>query len=521
MRILHRDVQTLLQRVERLHVSTRLVFAAAIAAYGALHYSVWRELLPLGILFLLQLSSLGYCWYLSKTKSNRRVVRYGFATLFDLILVSMLTFFTGGLDSEFYLFYFVFAALAAYMLSKPASIGMVMLVALGYTASNWQAALILHPMEYVMRLLLLAFLVLAVNMVAEHTGRSETRLLKLFDTLNRRTTELEKVHIQLEMVYENSRILAGILDFDQIINQIIKIGERVLDYPALGIMLVGPGNNLIYRGRLIGGQKNMRLKAVTSATMELAYRVSRECEPVRVNDLANRSDYDPLLSSARSLMLVPMVTHGSTTGLLVAESPRPRAFTERDEHFLLILGRSAAMALENAILHRKTEELTIIDELTGVHNYRYFAAKIEEEKKRAVRYQQPLSLIMLDIDWFKRFNDSFGHEIGNQVLVGLVGVIRRCIRDVDVLCRYGGEEFIIILPNTTEREAHNIAERMRVEIEGARFGGQNNVPLLHVTVSVGITSYPENGLSEEELINAVDQAMYRAKGSGKNTVCTV
>ncbi|MDD4051509.1 MAG: GGDEF domain-containing protein, partial [candidate division Zixibacteria bacterium] len=225
--------------------------------------------------------------------------------------------------------------------------------------------------------------------------------------------------------------------------------------------------------------------------------------------------------SAGSAMLVPMITYGKTTGLLVAESPRQGAFEERDERFLSVLARSAAMAMENAILHRKTEELTIIDDLTGIYNYRYFSDKIKEEKKRAVRYNQPLSLIMLDIDWFKKFNDNYGHEVGNRVLVGLVGVIKRTIRDVDILCRYGGEEFIVILPNTIERETHKIAERIRSEVEAAEFGGGDGIPRLRVTVSVGVSSYPENGLDHEELINAVDQAMYRAKGSGKNTVCTV
>jgi diguanylate cyclase (GGDEF)-like protein len=323
------------------------------------------------------------------------------------------------------------------------------------------------------------------------------------------------------MVYDNSRILAGILDFDQIIDEVLKIGERVLDYPALGIMLIGPSNNLIYRGRLVGGEKNTGLKAVSQTSTELAYRVARYAEPTRVVDLSGRTDYRPLLESAKSAMLVPMITYGKTTGLLVAESPRKGAFEEHDERFLSVLARSAAMAMENAILHRKTEELTIIDELTGVFNYRYFSEKIKEEKKRAVRYNQPLSLIMLDIDWFKKFNDNYGHEVGNRVLVGLVGVTQRCIRDVDILCRYGGEEFIIILPNTAEQETYKIAERIRAEVEWVEFGGGEGIPKLKVTISIGVSSYPENNLHQDELINAVDQAMYRAKGSGKNTVCTV
>jgi diguanylate cyclase (GGDEF)-like protein len=255
--------------------------------------------------------------------------------------------------------------------------------------------------------------------------------------------------------------------------------------------------------------------------MELAYRVAGGGEPVRVVDVTGRTDYEPLLRSAQSAMLVPMVTYGHTNGLLIAESPRKGAFEEQDEKFLAVLARSAAMAMENAILHRRTEELTIIDDLTGIYNYRYFAIKIKEEQRRAVRYHLPLSLVMLDIDWFKRCNDTFGHEAGNRVLVGVVGVIKRCIRDVDLLCRFGGEEFVIILPQTTEREAYRMADRIRGEIEAAEFTGAGDGPPLRVTVSIGVSSYPENGRREEDLVNAVDQALYRAKGSGKNIVCTV
>jgi diguanylate cyclase (GGDEF)-like protein len=206
---------------------------------------------------------------------------------------------------------------------------------------------------------------------------------------------------------------------------------------------------------------------------------------------------------------------------LIAESPRKGAFEERDEKFLSVLARSAAMALENAILHRKTEELTIIDDLTGIYNYRYFSMKIKEEKRRAVRYNLPLSLVMLDIDWFKRCNDTYGHEAGNRVLIGVVAAVKRSIRDVDILCRYGGEEFIVILPQTIEREAYKIADRIRNDIEQAEFAPAGEGPAIRVTVSVGVSSFPENGRAEDELINAVDQALYRAKGSGKNIVCTV
>src|SRR4030067_868322 len=115
-----------------------------------------------------------------------------------------------------------------------------------------------------------------------------------------------------------------------------------------------------------------------------------------------------------------------------------------------ILADHAALAIENFQLHSKTEELTVIDELTGASNYRYFRQKLDEEFKRAKRYGQALSLIMMDIDWFKRCNDTYGHRFGNQVLKELVRISNQHVRDVDFLCRYGGEEFVVILPQTNK-----------------------------------------------------------------------
>ena len=193
-------------------------------------------------------------------------------------------------------------------------------------------------------------------------------------------------------------------------------------------------------------------------------------------------------------------------------------FTEQDQRVLSILAGSAAMAIENATLHQRMEELTIVDELTGIFNYRYFAQKLEDELKRAKRYYQNLSLIMIDIDWFKKCNDTFGHLFGNLVLKKLAEVIGRCVRDVDIFARYGGEEFVIILPQTTKSQAAMIGERIRTQVESTTFKDEKDLHSIHLTVSLGVTCYPESGQTAEEMIKKVDQALYLAKGEGKNLV---
>jgi len=156
------------------------------------------------------------------------------------------------------------------------------------------------------------------------------------------------------------------------------------------------------------------------------------------------------------------------------------------------------------------EYLTITDHLTGIYNRRYFQQKIEEEIKRAKRYGNALSVIMIDIDFFKKINDTHGHNVGDEVLVEYSKLIKSYLRDVDVFCRIGGEEFMIILPYATEEDAQIIAEKLRQEIE-------THKQILALTMSFGVTQYIK-GESEEFLYKRVDSALYEAKESGRNRV---
>jgi two-component system cell cycle response regulator len=179
------------------------------------------------------------------------------------------------------------------------------------------------------------------------------------------------------------------------------------------------------------------------------------------------------------------------------------------------------MALENASLHQKMEELTVIDELTGIYNYRFFVQKLADELKRARRYHHNLSLLMIDIDWFKRYNDNYGHLFGNLILSDLAKVIKSCIRDTDILIRYGGEEFVVILPQTEKEDARNIGERIRSKVEQTLFEEKEKKFKINLTVSLGVATFPENGTEPEELVRSVDQALYLAKGKGKNLICSL
>lgn len=521
MKVFQDKGKTILPRVDSIFLVSRLlIFLGTV--WLILHAELTaKEFLPIAILSSTYVITLAIFWHLFRVGKHNLKKAYLAIIIFELVFISTIINFTGGYESDFYLLYYLMVGFSAYLLTMPATLFLAGLTTAIYIVLIIGAINMRDLIDVTMRVGIMWSLPLAISFVSDYVRRSERRLLKLFDTLNQRTSELEKSQAHLEMIYENSRILGGILDLDGVMEGVMKIMGKILAYPASALILIGPGGSFIYRGRNIGGQNNLHLKAVDEKKCSLIKRVAQQSEPVVVMDIVGRNDYVPIRLNTRSVMFIPMIAHGETTGLLLAESPQTGAFTERDSKILSVVARSTAMALDNAHMHRRMEELTITDELTGIYNYRYFAQKLKEEQRRATRYNMPLSLIMLDIDWFKKFNDTYGHEVGNIVLKGITSVVKRCIRDVDIFARYGGEEFVIILPQTPREEVAKIGERIREQIEAATFGGGTDIPELRVTVSVGVTSFPENGKPNEELLSLVDQALYRAKGSGKNSVCVI
>lgn len=167
---------------------------------------------------------------------------------------------------------------------------------------------------------------------------------------------------------------------------------------------------------------------------------------------------------------------------------------------------------------QQTEASATRDELTGAYNFRYFQTRIEQEISRVRRYDRGMSLLMIDVDDFKSYNDQNGHLAGNAALKKLVGLFDKAVRDVDVVCRYGGEEFAVILPSTLKIGALPAAEKIRTRIAQARFAGGPKQPLGKVTVSIGLSTVPTDATSADELIARADAALYRAKALGKNRV---
>jgi two-component system, cell cycle response regulator len=227
-------------------------------------------------------------------------------------------------------------------------------------------------------------------------------------------------------------------------------------------------------------------------------------------------DIEPVTNTA---VAVPLVRADRIIGVLALYHRMvPEPFNRRDAATLASFAGQASVAIENVLLHREAQRLSITDGLTGVWNRRYLQLTLAKEIDRAQRFGRPLSVLMIDIDRFKDVNDAMGHPRGDEVLVELTRRILAQIRtQIDFLTRYGGEEFIVVLPETPADGAMVVAEKIRQAIAGETFTSDGQPPV-EVTVSIGAATFPEDGSSMQDLIAAADRAMYRAKEAGRDRV---
>lgn len=250
--------------------------------------------------------------------------------------------------------------------------------------------------------------------------------------------------------------------------------------------------------------------------------IIRHGHPVIIPDVSLHPTFDnPVLlrEGIKSLISIPLISRNKVIGLLYADDFRPRNFSAQETAALSLLATQAAVAIEKAQLLKKTEELAIMDGLTGLYNYRYFHQRLEQELIRAKRYNLPLSLIFADLDFFKDYNDRFGHLKGDDVLRKIAQLLQASVRKVDFVARYGGEEFALILPETDEGKAKIVSERIRESIENHYFPMEKRGGEHKLTISLGVVVYPHDGKTKLSLLKKADGALYKAKRTGRNRVC--
>ena len=241
------------------------------------------------------------------------------------------------------------------------------------------------------------------------------------------------------------------------------------------------------------------------------------CLHIEQNNIAQYQN-DPLLKvfHTTELVIMPLKAKDQVIGLIVADNLfTQKTITQDDLRIFTMLANQAGLAIENSQLYELVVYKSHTDPITNLWNHGYFQHKLSEELQKAQASSLPLSLAIIDIDNFKQLNDAYGHQNGDIVLRDLANILRNASREIDYVCRYGGEEFSIILPQTNKQQGFDIAERIRSKTLEYNFPKFNTLEV-KITVSIGLASFPVDATTKEDLIAKADKAMYIAKFSGKN-----
>jgi two-component system, cell cycle response regulator len=219
---------------------------------------------------------------------------------------------------------------------------------------------------------------------------------------------------------------------------------------------------------------------------------------------------------ATNFLVLPLRSAGRVTGVLaVYDRADGRPFDAEDMESVSSFVSQATVAIDNVLLHQEAQRLSITDGLTGLWNYRYVTIALGREVERSNRFGRSLAVLMLDLDRFKRVNDRYGHQRGDAVLAEVAQRVRGVVREVDVVARYGGEELMLLLPETDLAGAEFLAGRVRDVIRSRPVGGPGEEPI-RMTTSIGIAVYPQHGATAGSLLRAADNALYAAKAAGRD-----
>lgn len=247
-----------------------------------------------------------------------------------------------------------------------------------------------------------------------------------------------------------------------------------------------------------------------------------KAQPLLISDITKDFRFDAKQnqheSGLNSLIIVPLVIQRRITGILRLSARGKDAYTADDLRLLDFISDLASAAINNARLYMQTQELAIRDSLTGLYVHRYFKERLSEEFNRCKKEEKALSIIMLDIDHFKDYNDKYGHAAGDKVLKGISDILRQDIPEKDIIARYGGEEFVALFPGEDREKAKTLAEYIRRDIESTPFILRRRET--KITVSLGVASFPYDAFNEEELLKRMDFLLYKAKKEGRNKVCS-
>ncbi|NCB37233.1 MAG: diguanylate cyclase, partial [Erysipelotrichia bacterium] len=342
-------------------------------------------------------------------------------------------------------------------------------------------------------------------------------LTEIFDEMriNLRNTKIDLDYriLQLSTLYEVGKAISSELDFRKLQNMILEIVVKVIKAEKGSLMLLDDSEKTLTIGVAVGLSEEI----TNNTRLEIGESVAGWVVKNRTPLFVKNAETDPTFLKIKkkyirtgTLMCVPLSAKDKLLGTLNISRSVPESFSDKDFELFTNLANQAAIAIDNARLYR----YAVTDEMTKLYNHRYFQQRLDEELQRADRYENHISLIILDVDHFKSFNDNYGHPEGDRVLKIVARLIEKSVREIDIAARYGGEEFVVICPEKNGEGSLAPAERIRTAIESYDF--RVNGERIPLTVSLGVACYPDQARSKTEIIQKADFALYYSKNNGRN-----
>jgi len=332
------------------------------------------------------------------------------------------------------------------------------------------------------------------------------------------------------LVFHNvARALTSSLDRDAILRAIMQQMEQFFKPETWSLLLLDEGRRELYYAVAVGHTEADLASLRVPVGKGIAGWVAAHGESLIVPEVSQDPRFDArfLASSdkngegrpfrVRSAICMPLRSKLRTLGVIELLNCRLDTLSDYTISFLHVLCDYAAIAIENARAMERIQELTITDETTGLFNVRHLYRQMETEIERARRFKSQFSLIFIDLDYFKQVNDEYGHLVGSRVLAEVGRGLKSLVREVDSVFRYGGDEFIVLLPETGKIGARKTAEHLLASLRGMRFAETDGLRL-EVRASFGVATFPEDGESVHEVIRAADGMMYLVKGSTRDNV---
>ncbi len=349
---------------------------------------------------------------------------------------------------------------------------------------------------------------------------SDSQIRNKFEEM---TDQLSHAKKELSLYEEMSRCLTVSLEIHDIIDNFMNLIVQNTSAQTWSLFLYDEEMDNLYLERTHKKRKKKENKVTLKLGEGIAGWVAQEGHPIIIPDVSRDSrnlstTKKEGIADNTSIICVPLNSKGELIGVLEVFNKRKKTpFTKHDLDIISNIAEHASVAIERASLYQKMADLAITDDLTKLFNSRYLNRTIELELSRSERYNTSVSLIFMDLDYFKEVNDQHGHLIGSKVLVALGQLLIKGLRSIDIVSRYGGDEFVIVLPQTPPSVASEIAHRLRYSINKHVFLKKEGLNL-RLTASFGIASYPESASSKEELLRLADEAMYEVKNRERDGV---